>query len=489
MLIPQSIYELRDGLESGAFSATDVITHFLTIIKEKNPEINAFIDVYHDEALRMAAAVDEARKSGTHVSALAGIPFGIKENMHFKGKPTTCCSNILNGFIAPFDCTAVRQCLDAGLIPLGKLNMDEFAMGSSCEYSAYGPTKNPWDLSVVPGGSSGGSAAAVAAGMVPLALGSDTGGSIRQPASFCGISGFKPSYGTVSRYGLVAFASSLDQIGPMGWSVADIAAGMSVLHAHDPLDSTSENVEKPDYEAALTGSIKGVKVGVPDGLINDHFHPDVVARFEESLDTLKSLGAEIVPVKFEYFDAALSAYYILAPAEASANLERYDGVRFGYRSPDAKNLKEMIIKSRSEGFGDEVKRRIIMGTFVLSSGYYDAYYLQGLKVRSKVIEAFKDVFSSVDVMALPTAPSPAFRLNENSSNPMAMYLSDIATIPVNLAGLPGLSVPAGFSSDGLPVGIQFVGNAFDDTRVLNVGHAFQTVTDFHTKRPGVQEAG
>lgn len=487
-MIPQSLIELRDGLESGAFTAVQVVTHYLDVISATNPEINAFVAVFHDEALAKAKEVDDARKEGAHVSPLAGIPFGIKENMHYKGKATTCCSKILDGFVAPFDSTAVRQCLDAGMIPLGKLNMDEFAMGSSCEYSVYGPTKNPWNLAAVPGGSSGGSAAAVAAGMVPLALGSDTGGSIRQPASFCGISGFKPTYGTVSRYGLVAFASSLDQIGPMGWSVSDIAVGMSVLQAHDPLDSTSEDVEKPDYLGALTGTIKGLKIGVPENLINEHFHPDVVAQFEAGLETLKSLGAELVSVPFAYFDAALSAYYILAPAEASANLERYDGVRFGHRTKDAKNLKEMIVKSRSEGFGDEVKRRIIMGTFVLSSGYYDAYYLQGQKVRSKVIEAFDEVFSNVDVMALPTAPSPAFKLNENNDDPMAMYLSDIATIPANLAGLPGLSVPAGFSREGLPIGLQLVGKAFDDATVLNVGHAFQTVTDFHTQRPTDQEA-
>ena len=269
----------------------------------------------------------------------------------------------------------------------------------------------------------------------------------------------------------------------MAWSVEDMAAGMSVLHAHDPLDSTSESAPKPDYLEALSGDIQGLKVGVPDGLINDFFHPDVVAQFNASLDQLRSLGADVVPITFDYFDAALSAYYILAPAEASANLERYDGVRYGHRAADVKNLKEMIVKSRSEGFGDEVKRRIIMGTFVLSSGYYDAYYLQGQRVRSKVIDAFKAVFADVDVMALPTSPSPAFGLQENTENPMAMYLSDIATIPVNLAGLPGLSVPAGFSQDGLPVGLQIVGKAYDDARVLNVGHAFQTVTDFHAQRP------
>ncbi|RAP33660.1 Asp-tRNA(Asn)/Glu-tRNA(Gln) amidotransferase GatCAB subunit A [Candidatus Marinamargulisbacteria bacterium SCGC AG-439-L15] len=443
--------------------------------------------MYEEDALAEAAIVDQKRASGESLPPYAGIPIGIKDNLNDKGRTTTCSSKMLEGYVSPYTATAVQKCRDAGFIPLCRLNMDEFAMGSSNEHSVYGAVKNPWDTDHVPGGSSGGSAAAVAANFVPVALGSDTGGSIRQPAAFTGTVGLKPSYGRVSRYGLVAFASSLDQIGPIARSVDDCNCLLSVLSGHDPLDSTSEN--QAPSSITLRETIAGVKVGVPQALLDSTSNQDVKKQFESAIQTLKDAGAEIVPITIGYFDEALSAYYIIAPAEASSNLARFDGIRFGYRHTEAKNLKEVYQKSRGEGFGAEVTRRILLGTFVLSSGYYDAYYLKAQKVRTLVKQQYDQVFEQVDVIAMPTTPTPAFKLNEQLNDPMTMYLNDIATIPVNLAGLPGISVPCGFSQENLPIGMQLVGPYFDEETVLSVANCYQLSTDYHQQLSPIAKEG
>lgn len=476
--------DLITKLKNRDITSESLVQESLDKINEADPKVQAFLSTLNEEAIAAAKQIDAKLDKGEELSPLAGIPIGIKDNIHIKGQITTCASKILEGFKAPFNATVTEKINAAGLIPVGKLNMDEFAMGSSTERSAYQKTTNPWNSDCVPGGSSGGSAAAVSAGMVPISLGSDTGGSIRQPAAYCGVVGLKPSYGRVSRFGLVAFASSLDQIGPFSRTVEDAALLLNVISGHDPKDSTSTQIDVPDFTANLDKDINGLKIAVPKVLLSDTINQDVREATVAALDKLKEQGATWEEVEFGCFDDALAAYYILAPAEASANLERYDGVRYGLRDKDAGYLRQMYKKSRGQGFGDEVIRRICLGTFVLSSGYYDAYYLKAQKVRSVVIQKFNEVFSTYDVIAMPTTPSTAFKFGAFEADPAAMYTADIATIPVNLAGLPGISIPCGFSNDNLPIGFQLVGKRYDEETILRVGHQYQTLTDFHTKEPG-----
>jgi aspartyl-tRNA(Asn)/glutamyl-tRNA(Gln) amidotransferase subunit A len=407
---------------------------------------------------------------------LAGVPVAIKDNMCVQGTRTTCASKILENFMANYDATAIAKLRAAGAILFGKTNLDEFAMGSSTENSAYFTTKNPWDPSRIPGGSSGGSAAAVAARLTPLSLGSDTGGSIRQPAALCGIVGMKPTYGRVSRFGLVAFASSLDQIGPFAWNTQDAALLLQVISGYDPKDSTSVDLPVPDYLKEVNAPLKGVRVGLPKEYFIAGTDPDVDRSVKDAVKVFRSLGAEVVDVSLPHTDAGLSVYYVLAPSEASSNLARFDGVRYGHRSARATNLLEQYELSRDEGFGPEVKRRIMLGTYALSSGYYDAYYLKAQKVRTLIKQDFDRAFENVDLLLTPTAPTPAFKAGEKSDDPLKMYLSDVFTISCNLAGGPGLSLPCGFSSEGLPLGLQILGRPFEDERVLAAAHAYETAT-------------
>ena len=431
----------------------------------------------------MARAADERLARGKGVTPLTGVPIALKDLLCTQGVATTCGSHILHNYTPPYDATVVSRLREAGAVFLGKTNLDEFAMGSSNETSWFGVVKNPWDPQAVPGGSSGGSAAAVAAGGCAAALGSDTGGSIRQPASYCGVVGLKPTYGRVSRFGLVAFASSLDQIGPMTRDVKDAALLMNIISGKDPLDSTSADVEIPDFLKALTGKIRGLRIGLPKEYFIEGMEPEVEARVREALETLKSLGADLREISLPHTNYAVDVYYLIAPAEASSNLARYDGVRYGYRTESPRDTASLYQGTRQEGFGEEVKRRIMLGAYALSSGYYDAYYLKAQKVRTLVREDFLRAFEEVDVIATPTAPTPAFKIGERRADPLTMYLSDIFTIPCNLAGIPGISVPCGLTSAGLPVGIQFMAKAFDEETLLRVSDAFQRVTDFHRRRP------
>jgi len=470
------ISELRALLDKGEASAADVLDSMLRRIDAVDPRVKAYVTVTGEQARQMLAEV----KGGP----LAGIPLAVKDNMCTKGVPTTCSSKILENFVPPYESTATSKLRDAGYVMLGKTNLDEFAMGSSCENSAFFPTHNPWDLERIPGGSSGGSAAAVAADLCAAAIGSDTGGSIRQPASLCGVVGLKPTYGRVSRYGLVAFASSLDQIGPITKTVRDGAVLMNVLCGHDPCDSTSAPVEVPDFTAALTGDIKGMKIGVPKEYFIDGMDPEVEAAVREAIKHMESLGAKVVEVSLPHTDYGVAAYYILATSEASSNLARYDGVKYGMRVP-AKDLMEMYTETRAKGFGPEVKRRIMLGTFALSSGYYDAYYIRAQKVRTLIKQDFDEAFKQVDVIATPTTPEVAFKMGEKTDDPLKMYLSDIFTISLNMAGVPGISLPCGFTKAGLPVGLQIIGKHFDEESVLKVADAYEQTTEWHKRRPSL----
>lgn len=478
-----SALTLAKQIASGKVSSVQLVEQALATIDAVEPKVNAYNEVLRDFALEKAAAVDAKLKKGEPVSPLAGVPISIKDNMNLRGFKTTCSSKILENFVSPYTATAVSRVLDHDLVPVGKVNMDEFAMGSSTENSAFKKTSNPWKLSAAPGGSSGGSAASVAAATVPLSLGSDTGGSIRQPASFCGLVGVKPTYGRVSRYGLVAFASSLDQIGPFARNVDDAAALLGVISGYDPHDSTSLNIPVPNYSALLGRDIKGLRIGIPNQLVNDITESGVAEAFYAALDHLKNAGAIVDTVDMNSFDHGLATYYILAPAEASANLSRFDGVRYGYRDKTADNLRDMFKKSRGHGFGSEVKRRIIIGTYVLSSGYYDAYYLKAQKMRTIVRDDFNRAFSRFDVLLSPTAPTTAFDLG-SMEDPLTMYKSDVATIPVNLAGLPGMSIPCGYSN-GMPVGLQVIAPSFKEDVMFQVGHAYQQLTSFHHDIPSL----
>lgn len=478
-----SIRELHQRLISKSQSAVELTQETLERIESTEPQLRSFLVVTAEHALSKAKAVDEKIAAGEDIGLLSGIPIGIKDNLSTKGVPTTCGSKILKDFIPPYESTVTQKLLDAGAIMMGKTNLDEFAMGSSTENSAYQVTANPWDLERVPGGSSGGSAAAVAAGQCTVSLGSDTGGSIRQPASFCGVVGLKPTYGLVSRYGLVAYASSLDQIGPFGRTVEDAAILLGEVAGYDQRDSTSLKVDIPDYTQYLKPDLKGKKVGIIAETFGEGLDPEVADVVQQAIAQLKELGAEVQEISCPRFRYGLPTYYIIAPSEASANLARYDGVKYGLRSENSNNLLEMYQKTRAAGFGTEVKRRIMIGTYALSAGYYDAYYLKAQKVRTLIKEDFERAFEQVDVLVSPTAPTTSFKAGEKTADPLSMYLSDLMTIPVNLAGLPGLSLPCGFDQQGLPIGLQIMGNVLREDNVLHVAHAYEQANEWHTRSP------
>ncbi len=470
---PRPISAVRAGIASGETTAVALAQECLRRIDAVNPEINAYLTVDRDSALEQAAAVDAAAARGESLPLLAGIPMGFKDVLVVEGMPATAGSKILENYRPPYTATAVQRLKAAGAVLLGKLNCDEFAMGSSNENSAYGPVHNPWALDRVPGGSSGGSAAAVAAGMAMATLGTDTGGSIRQPASFCGVVGLLPTYGRISRYGLIAFASSLDRIGPLTHTVEDAALLLGVMAGHDRFDSTSSKEAVPDYVGACARPVEGLKVGIPEEYFAEGLDAEVRSVVEQAIEGLRSQGCSIEPVSLPHTRYAIPTYYVLATAEASSNLARYDGVRYGYRAADAGSLSAMYRRSRDEGFGAEVKRRILLGTYVLSAGYYDAYYRKAQQVRRLLTDDFLRAFAKVDVLVTPTAPTPAFKLGEKADDPVAMYLADIYTVTANLAGICGLSVPGGVSRAGLPIGVQVLGRHFDEATVLRVGAAIE----------------
>jgi aspartyl-tRNA(Asn)/glutamyl-tRNA(Gln) amidotransferase subunit A len=471
-----TIDEIHGLYRSGEASPTEITTAALQKISETQERLNTFITVNSDLALRRAGSMDGDIVSLINDKPLAGIPIAVKDNFCTKGVRTTCGSRILGDWIPPYDATVVRHLEAAGAIIVGKTNMDEFAMGSSTENSAFGAVHNPVHESYVPGGSSGGSAVSVAAGIVPVALGSDTGGSIRQPASYCGVVGMKPTYGRVSRYGLVAYASSLDQIGPFAGTVRDAARTLAVISGRDPHDATSANREVPDYLTSLNGDIRGLRIGIPPECFGEGLDGHVRTQVEAAISELERQGAIVVPVSLPHSRYVVAVYYIIATAEASANLARFDGVRFGFRAEDARSLSEMYRRTRDEGFGTEVKRRIMLGTFVLSSGYYDAYYEKAQRVRSMLVADFAQAFEVCDLIATPTAPTAAFRIGDKTDDPLAMYLNDVYTVTINLVGVPAVSVPCGKTPDGLPVGLQLIGNYFDEARLLNAAFAYEQST-------------
>ena len=476
-----TVHELRDKLNKKEITSEDITRSYANRIKQKENSVEAFVTVLSEEAENKAKEIDQKIEKGEITNKLAGIPIGIKDNICTKGVKTTCSSKMLEDFVSPYDATVMDKINAENLITIGKLNMDEFAMGGSTENSYFKKTRNPWDLSKVPGGSSGGSAAAVASQMVPWALGSDTGGSIRQPAAFCGIVGLKPTYGLVSRYGLVAFASSLDQIGPITKDVRDSAILLNVIAGHDEKDSTSVDMPKKDYEKALTGDIKGLKIGVPKEFFGEGINEEVKESLKQAIEIYKKLGAEVEEFSLDIAKYALATYYIIACAEASSNLGRFDGIRYTFRAKDFKDLKDLYKKTRSEGFGAEVKRRIILGTYVLSSGYYDAYYKKAQQVRTLVMNEFNKGFEKYDIILTPTAPTVAFGIGEKSNNPLEMYLADICTVSINIAGLPGISVPCGIDSEGMPIGMQLIGNRFQEETILNAAYSFEQEYKFREK--------
>ncbi|PLX72323.1 MAG: Asp-tRNA(Asn)/Glu-tRNA(Gln) amidotransferase GatCAB subunit A [Desulfuromonas sp.] len=478
------ISALQEKLRSKEISSVELTRAYLERIAATDESINAFISVCEEEALADATRADKDLAAG-NAAALTGIPVALKDIFLTEGLRTTCASKILDNFVAPYDGTAVAKLKESGAVIIGKLNMDEFAMGSSNENSAAGTVKNPWDLTKVPGGSSGGSAAAVAARQAVATLGTDTGGSIRQPASYCGVVGLKPTYGRVSRYGVIAYASSLDQVGPVARNVTDCATMLGAIAGHDPLDSTSIDRPVPDYTAGLDGDLKGVRIGLPKEYFIDGLDADVKEATEKAITTYKELGGEIVEVSLPHTDYAVACYYLVATAEASSNLARYDGIRYGVRVDNGDGLIELYRQTRAAGFGDEVKRRIMLGTYALSSGYYDAYYLKAQKVRTLIRQDFLDAFEKVDTLLTPVAPTPAFGLGEKVDDPLTMYLSDIFTIPVNLAGTCGLSLPCGMSQQGLPIGMQLIGKPFAEEQILKVAHAYEQATDWHTKQAAI----
>jgi len=482
-MIDATTEELLGKLNSGEISSRELTTAYLDRIEAVDSRVKAFVHVDRNKAIADAEAIDTKRKQGAKVGKLAGLPVAVKDVLCTKGEPTTCCSKMLKNFVAPYDAHVITRLREADAVMIGRTNMDEFAMGSSTENSAFQTTCNPWDLERAPGGSSGGSAAAVSAGMAPLSLGSDTGGSIRQPASFCGVVGMKPTYGRVSRYGLVAFASSLDQVGPFGNDVYGTALLSEVLCGHDSRDSTSVDLPTPDLTTNLQQPLKGLRIGIAREHFAEGLNSEVEATVRKSLDVYKSMGAEIREISLPHSKYAVAAYYIIAPSEASSNLARYDGVHYGHRAETFENMIDMYSSSRGEGFGSEVKRRIMLGTYALSAGYYDAYYLKALKVRRLIREDFDKAFQEVDLIASPASPDPAFKIGEMADDPLAMYLSDIYTISANLAGLPGISIPAGFSSSGLPIGLQLQAPAFEEERLLRAARMFEKETDWHLKRP------
>jgi aspartyl-tRNA(Asn)/glutamyl-tRNA(Gln) amidotransferase subunit A len=478
-----STSELCDLMRRGEASAVEVVTAHLDRIAEVDEQVGAFLSVNHNGALEQAERIDERRAAGESVGPLAGLPIAVKDNLCAVGAKTTCASRMLESFSPPYDAHVIERLRAADAVIVGRTNMDEFAMGSSCENSAFAPTHNPWDLERTPGGSSGGSAAVIAAQMVPLALGSDTGGSIRQPAALCGVVGLKPTYGRVSRYGLVAFASSLDQIGALAGDVAGAARLLEALAGYDRRDSTSVDRPVPAYASSLETPLEGLRVG----LVKEHFAegltPEVEQAVRAAVDVYRSLGAEVKDVTLPHSKYCVAVYYIVAPSEAASNLARYDGVHYGYRARQFDDMVDMYETSRGEAFGDEVKRRIMIGTYALSAGYYDAYYLKALKVRRLIRQDFDAAFADVDVIAAPVTPTPAFRIGELIDDPLAMYLTDIYTISANLTGIPGISLPCGFSSEGLPIGLQLMAAPFEEERLLRAARMYERETDWHTRRP------
>jgi aspartyl-tRNA(Asn)/glutamyl-tRNA(Gln) amidotransferase subunit A len=480
-----TLNELRTGLDRREFSSTEVTRACLARIAATDPRLNAFITVCGEPALAEAEAADRRLAGGGATAALTGIPLAVKDIFNTAGVRTTCASRILDNYIAPYDATAFARLKAQGAVLLGKVNMDEFAMGSSNENSAFGPVRNPWDTSRVPGGSSGGSAACVAARQAPAALGTDTGGSIRQPASHCGVVGLKPTYGRVSRYGVIAYASSLDQVGPLTRDVRDCALLLQAIAGHDPLDSTSVDTPVPDYPAGLRPDLHGVRIGLPQEYFVAGLDDNVRKALEGAVATCRALGAELVEVSLPHTGYAVACYYLIATAEASSNLARYDGVRFGRRAANPAGLLDMYQQSRAQGFGSEVKRRIMLGTYALSSGYYDAYYLKAQKVRTLIRQDFLAAFAKVDVILTPVAPTPAFRLGEKTADPLQMYLSDIFTIPVNLAGTCAMSLPCGWSGAGLPIGMQLIGKPFAEAEILRAAFAYEQATEWHKRKADI----
>ena len=478
-----TIHELRDLIQKGEISPVQVVQTYLVRIGQVEERIQAFNTLTPRTALAFAGKFAKMQAEKKPLPLLAGVPLAIKDVICTKGVTTTCSSKILENYVPPYNATVMNRLNAAGAIMLGKTNMDEFAMGSSTENSAFKQTRNPWDLGCVPGGSSGGSAAAVAADLCAGALGTDTGGSIRQPGGFCGVTALKPTYGRVSRYGLVAFASSLDQIGPITKGVRDAAILLTAIAGHDPLDSTSADVPTPDYEAALTQDLRGLRVGIPAEYFVPGMDPEVEAAIHRAIKVLEELGAVRESVSLPHTRYAVATYYLVATAEASSNLGRYDGVKYGYRTPTSEHLIDMYMRTRQEGFGPEVKRRIMLGTYALSAGYYDAYYLKALKVRTLIRQDFTRAFEQCDVVVTPTSPTAAFKLGEKTDDPLQMYLSDIFTISVNLAGVPGISINCGFTKAGLPIGLQIIGKPFDEETILKVAHAYEQASAWHKERP------
>ena len=478
-----TLNEARAGLDAGSFSAVELARSCFERIAQVEDRVKAYVTLTEEHALKQAEAADDLIRAGS-AQPMTGIPVQIKDLICTRGITTTCSSRMLENFVPVYDATVSEKLFSQGAVLLGKGNMDEFAMGSSCENSAFFPTHNPWDLDRVPGGSSGGAAASVAADEAIVALGSDTGGSIRQPASLCGVAGLKPTYGRVSRYGLIAFASSLDQIGPVGKSVTDCAITLNAIAGYDPRDSTSLNLPHTDFTAGLTGDIKGMRLGVPQEYFVEGMEPGVRAAVEAAIGELEGLGASVEPVSLPTTEYALACYYIIAPSECSANLARYDGVKFGYSFQDTPDMWQAMETTRQQGFGPEVKRRIMLGTYALSAGYYDAYYLKAQQVRTLIRQDFSRVFEQVDALVTPTSPVVAFPIGEKTADPVQMYLIDVCTLPINIAGLPAMSVPCGFSG-GLPVGMQLIGPHLSEERLLNIGYAYEQATEWHQARPGI----
>lgn len=467
-----TVHELIEKLDKNEVTSEDIIKSYSKRIEEKEKDVKAFVTITTDKAL------EESKSANRTKSKVAGIPIGLKDNLCTKGVKTTCSSKMLENFIAPYNATVVENLKNAGIISIGKMNMDEFAMGSSTEYSTFKTTKNPWNLSTVPGGSSGGSAAAVASDMVPWALGSDTGGSIRQPASLCGVVGLKPTYGLVSRYGLVAFASSLDQIGPITKDVTDSAILLNIIAGFDEKDSTSVKLPKKDYTKSLKKDVSKFIIGVPKEFLGEGTNPEVRKSIEKAIEKYKELGATVEECTLDVANQSLATYYIIACAEASSNLGRFDGIRYGYRTKNYNSLNDIFINSRSEAFGEEVKRRIILGTYVLSSGYYDAYYKKAQKVRTVIKQEFEKLFKKYDFLITPTSPTVAYKIGEKSNNPLEMYLADLCTVSVNIAGLPGISIPCGVDSSGLPIGLQLIGHPFEEETILQAAYTYEQEINF-----------
>ena len=482
-----TLADLQKKFTAGEVTARDIVQAYTLRINQVEPKVKAYITQTTDTAMAQAEALDGKLKGWRRTMPLTGMPVAIKDNICTEHVPTTCASRILGNFVPPYDATVIARLRGQGYLLLGKTNLDEFAMGSSTENSAFGPSRNPWNISHVPGGSSGGSAAAVAADECVAALGSDTGGSIRQPAALCGVVGLKPTYGRVSRFGLIAFASSLDQIGPITKDVTDAAIMLNVIAAHDPLDSTSANLPVPDYTKALKKKdLKKLKVGVPQEFFTSGIDPEVEQAVRAAIEELKNLGGQIKDISLPTTDYAVAIYYLIATAEASSNLARYDGVKYGLRTKQTKDLLDMYVKTRQEGFGPEVKRRIMLGTYALSAGYYDAYYGKAQAARTMTKRDFEEAFKEVDLIVTPVTPTPAFKLGEKSEDPLQMYLSDIFTISVNLAGLPAIAVPCGFSKAGLPIGLQIIGRPFEEDTLLRAAHAYEQATDWRAKKPNIR---